>query len=92
VRAPRKNSEYRSVTAASTYFLVPAAPQRSVISSKPATYAAVISVLISFTTSVSTSAALARQECTNPAGTSAPVTSAISRTHRSVGTCWNTTR
>ncbi len=92
VRAPRKNSEQDSVTAASTYFLVPAGPQRSVVSSNPATYAAVISVLISFTTSATTAAAFARLEWMNPAETCAPVTSAISRAHRSIGTCWNTTR
>ena len=92
VRRPRKNSECRSVTAASTYFLVPAGPHRSVVSSNPATCAAVISVLISLTTSAITSAALARQEWTNPAETRAPVTSAISWAHRPTGTCWNTTR
>ena len=78
VRASRKNSEQDSVTAARTYFLVPAGPQRSVVSSNPAAWAAVISVLISLTTSATVPAAFARQECTNPAGTCAPVTSLIS--------------
>ena len=80
------------MTAASTYFLVPAGPHRSVVSSNPATWAAVISVLISLTTSAITAAALARQEWTKPTETRAPVTSAISWAHRSAGTCWNTVR
>ena len=76
------------MTAASTYLFCPAGPHRSVVSSNPATCAAVIRVLISLTTSAIRPAALARQECTNPAETCAPVTSAISRWHRSTGTCW----
>src|ERR1039457_3343729 len=58
VRRPRKNKLYSSVTAASTNFLVPAGPHRSVVSSNPATAAAVISV----TTSAIPPAAPARQE------------------------------
>jgi hypothetical protein len=69
------------------YLLVPAGPHRSVVSSNPATAAAVINVLISFTTSPITSAAFARQEWMKPAETSAPVTSAISSAHRCTGTC-----
>ena len=76
------------MNAPSTYFFVPAGQARSVVSSNPATAAAVISVLISCTTSLMISAALARQEWMNPAETRAPVTSAISCWQRSTGTCW----
>ena len=89
---PSQNAEYRSVNAPWTYFFSPAGPDRSVVSSNPATGAAVISVRISSTTSATSEAALARQEWMNPSDTSAPVTSAISCAHRSTGTCWKTTR
>ena len=75
-----------------TYFFSPAGPDRSVVSSNPATGAAVIRARISATTSLSSDAAFARHEWTNPSETRAPVTSAISSRHRSTGTCWKTTR
>ena len=89
---PRKNAGYRSVKAPCTYFFCPAGPARKVVSSNPATCAAVISVLISLITPAASSAAVRRQEWMNPAETTAPVTSAISCRHRPIGTCWNTTR
>jgi hypothetical protein len=71
------------------YFLLPAGPQRITVSSNPATAASVTAVLISVTTSASTAAHRASIPCTNPAeGALPPVRSAISRTHRSTGTCW----
>ena len=75
-----------------TYFLSPACPDRSVVSSNPATGAAVIRAPISPTTSAARDAAFARQEWMKPSETAAPVTSAISCRHRSTGTCWKTTR
>ena len=75
-----------------TYFFSPAGPDRSVVSSNPATAAAVIKVRISRTTSAARSAALRRHEWMNPAETSAPAMSAIRSRHRSTGTCWKTTR
>jgi len=80
------------VNAPWTYFFSPAGPARSVVSSNPATGAAVIRARISATTSFTSPAAFARQEWTNPSDTTAPVTSAISCRHRSTGTCWKTTR
>jgi hypothetical protein len=80
------------VNAPWTYFFSPAGPDRSVVSSKPATGDAVIRARISATTSAARDAALARHEWMNPSDTTAPVTSAISRRHRSTGTCWKTTR
>jgi hypothetical protein len=53
-------------------FFSPAGPDRSVVSSSPATCAAVIRVRISRTTSAARSAALARQEWMNPVETPAP--------------------
>ena len=55
-----------------TYFFSPAAPDRSVVSSNPTTFAAMSSVLISLTVPAAIDAALARQEWMNPADTSAP--------------------
>ena len=49
--------------------LLPGRPARSVVSSNPATCAAVISVRISLITSAASSAALRRQEWMNPAET-----------------------
>ena len=92
LRAPSQKAEYCSVNAPWTYFLSPAGPDRSVVSSNPATAAAVIRVRISRTTSAARDAACRRHEWTNPAETAAPVTSAISCWHRSTGTCWKTTR
>lgn len=51
---------------ACTYFFRPAFPARSVVSSNPATCAAVISALISLTTSLRAPAAFRRQEWMNP--------------------------
>ena len=92
LRVPSQNAEYCSVNAPWTYFFSPAGPDRSVVSSNPATAAAVIRVRISRTTSAARDAAFARQEWMNPSDTAAPVTSAISCRHRSTGTCWKTTR
>src|SRR6266700_218923 len=92
VRSPRNSAVSFSVNAPSTYFFWPAGPARRVVSSNPATAAAVISALISLTTSAITSAALARHEWMNPSETWAPATSAISLRHLSTGTCWNTSR
>jgi hypothetical protein len=92
VRAPSQKAEYSSVNAPCAYFFSPAGPDRSVVSSNPATVAAVIRVRISRTTSAASSAAFARHEWTNPAETAAPVTSVISCWHRSTGTCWKTIR
>ena len=75
-----------------TYFLSPAGPDRSVVSSNPATGAAVIRARISATASAASDAAFARQEWMKPSETPAPLTSAISCRHRSTGTCWKTTR
>ena len=52
VQAPgaQPEAEYRSVNAPWTYFFSPAGPDRSVVSSNPATAAAVIRVRISRTT------------------------------------------
>jgi hypothetical protein len=91
-RVPSQNAEYSSVKAPWTYFLSPAGPDRSVVSSNPATGAAAISVRISRTASLTSPAALPRQECTNPADTTPPVRSAISACARSTGTCWKTDR
>ena len=92
LRVPSQNAEYRSVNAPWTYFFSPAGPDRSVVSSNPATGAAVIRVRISATTSPASDAALARHEWIKPSDTAAPATSAISCRHRSTGTCWKTTR
>ena len=75
-----------------TYFFSPADPDRSVVSPKPATGAAVIRARISATTSAARDAALVRHEWMNPSDTTVPVTSAISCRHHSTGTCWKTTR
>ena len=92
LRVPSQNAEYRSVNAPWTYFFSPAGPDRSVVSSNPATGAAVIRARISATTSPASDAALARHEWMNPSDTAAPAMSAISCRHRSTGTCWKTTR
>jgi hypothetical protein len=63
-----------------------------VVSSSPATGDAAIKARISATGSFTSPAAFARQECTNPAGTTPPVRSLISRCARSAGTCWKTAR
>jgi hypothetical protein len=89
---PSQNAEYCCVKAPWTYFFSPAGPDRSVVSSNPATGEAVIRARISATTSVARDAAFARHEWMNPSDTTAPVTSAISCRHRSTGTCWKTTR
>src|SRR5271166_4129114 len=78
-RVPRCNREYRAVNAPWTYFCSPAAPDRSVVSSNPATFAAMSSVLISLTVPAAMDVAFARQEWMNPADTSAPA-----RLHRQV--------
>jgi hypothetical protein len=80
------------VNAPCTYFFSPAGPDRSVVSSNPATGAAVIRARISAATSAARDAAFARHEWMNPSDTAAPVTSAISSRHRSTGTCWKTIR
>src|SRR5450755_4451642 len=92
LRVPSQNAEYSSVNAPWTYFFSPAAPDRSVVSSKPATGAAAISVRISRTASVTRPAAFPMQEWTNPAERTPPVRSAIRACARSTGTCWNTDR
>ncbi|HEY6309505.1 MAG TPA: hypothetical protein VIY52_01670 [Streptosporangiaceae bacterium] len=92
LRAPSQNAEYSSVNAPCTYFVSPAGPDRSVVSSNPATGAAAIRMRISRTTSTVRDAAFARQEWMSPSETAAPVTSAISCWHRSTGTCSKTTR
>lgn len=92
LRAPSRNAEYASVNAPRTYFFSRAGPDRSVVSSNPATAAAVIRVWISCTTSAAREAACYRHEWTNPAETAAPATSAISCRHRSTGTSWKSTR
>ena len=71
LRVPRWNAEYSSVNAPWTYFLSPAGPDRSVVSSNPATGAAAISVRISRTASLTSPAAFPRQEWTNPADSDA---------------------
>ena len=71
LRVPRWNAEYSSVNAPWTYFFSPAGPDRSVVSSNPATGAAAIRVRISPTASMTSPAALPRQEWTNPADTAA---------------------
>ena len=75
-----------------TYFWSPADPDRSVVSSNPATTAVVIRARINRTTSAASDAAVARQEWTNPSDTRAPITPAISCRHRRTGTYWKTTR
>jgi hypothetical protein len=92
LRVPSQKAEYSSVNAPRTSFFSPAGPDRSVVSSNPATAAAVIRARISRTTSAARSAALRRQEWMNPADTSAPATPEIRSRHRSTGTCWKTTR
>ena len=57
------------------------------VSSNPATGEAVISARVSATTPLARDAAFARHERMNPSDTAAPVTPAISRRHRSTGTC-----
>ena len=56
-----QKAEYSSVNAPCTYFFSPAGPERSVVSSNPATAAAVIRVRISRTTSAARPAACRRQ-------------------------------
>ena len=51
-----------------TYFFSPAAPDRSVVSSNPTTLAAMISVLISFTTPAAIDAAFAQAGVDEPGG------------------------
>ena len=75
-----------------TYFFSPAGPDRSVVSSNPATGAAAISVRISRTASFTSPAALPRQEWMNPADSTPPVRSAIRNPARSTGRCWKTDR
>ena len=53
-----RTAEYRSVNAPWTYFFSPAGPDRSVVSSNPATVAAVIRALISLTVPAAIDAAL----------------------------------
>src|SRR5487761_328677 len=86
LRVPRWNAEYSSVNAPWTYFLSPAGPDRSVVSSNPATGEAAIRVRISATLSFTS------PECTNPAETTPPVRSLMSCRARSTGTCWKTDR
>ena len=62
LRVPRWNAEYSSVNAPWTYFFSPAGPERSVVSSNPATSVAAISARISRTGSAARPAALRRQE------------------------------
>jgi hypothetical protein len=69
LRAPSQNAEYSPVKAPWTYFLPPAGPDRSVVSSNPATGAAVIRARISPTTSAARDAAFARQEWMKPSET-----------------------
>ena len=69
LRVPSQNAEYRSVNAPWTYFFSPACPERSVVSSNPATADAVIRVPISATTSPARLAAFARHEWMNPSDT-----------------------
>ena len=93
LRVPSQKAEYRSVNAPWTYFFSPAGPDRSVVSSNPATGAAVIRARISaHHLRGQATRPCARQEWMNPSDTAAPVTSAISCRHRSTGTCWKTTR
>ena len=92
LRVPRWNAGYSSVNAPWTYFFSPACPDRSVVSSNPATGAAAISVRISRTGSLTRPAALRRREWTNPADSTPPVRSAIRNCARSTGTCWKTDR
>jgi hypothetical protein len=80
------------VKAPSTYFFCPAGPARSVVSSNPATRAAVTSAAISLITPDTRSVAVRRQEWMNPVETAAPATSPIRSRHRSMGTCWKMTR
>ena len=78
LRVPSQNAEYSSVNAPWTYFFSPAGPDRSVVSSNPATGAAAIRARISRTASAASDAAFPRQEWTNPSDTTPPVRSAIS--------------
>ena len=66
LRAPSQNAEYSSVNAPWTYFFSPAGPDRSVVSSNPATAAAVIRVRISRTTSAARTAACAQARMDEP--------------------------
>ena len=92
LRVPSQKAEYSSVNAPWTYFFSPAGPDRSVVSSNPATGAAAIRVRISRVASATSPAAFPRQEWTNPADTTPPVRSAIRACARSTGTCWKTDR
>src|SRR6266851_5171844 len=73
LRVPSQNAEYCSVNAPWTYFFSPAGPDRSVVSSNPATADAVIRARISATTSPARPAALTRHEWMNPSDTPAPL-------------------
>src|SRR5260370_1130372 len=92
LRSPSQKAEYRSVNAPWTYFFSPAGPDRSVVSSNPATAEAVVRARVSPTPSAARDAAPARHRGMNPPDTAGPAPSGVSSPHPSPGTAVKTTR